>query len=266
MHGHEREHLGTQTGIAFIASQPFGALTGRHVEQAVEQFLQTLPAAVAHACNGSTSAGTQEGIIENTTFHGNTTTNVVGTSSALTVYQGALTVRNSTFANNIVSPNAPSQRSDSGAVWGGSNAQVKLVSVLFDRNSRGTGNDYSDLARVGTTSLPSTLDVANSLLRSGYSSSVITSQSAPNLFATDALLLPLDTSIGLAPIVPISRLSPAIDRGVNPGNLTTDQRGAGFARAWSDPNYRNVPGLSKPDIGAYEYRGDAIFVGDFEQR
>ncbi len=216
--------------------------------------------------DGSTTPGIAPGLIENSTFHDNKALGAVATSSALTVSRGGLTIRNSTFANNAVSPGAPFQRADSGALWvTGTDAQVKLISTLFDRNTRGNTGEFSDLARVAATQLPSTLDAANSLFRSDYNSSVITSQSAPNQFATDALLLPLDRSVGLAPVLPISRLSPAIDRGVNPGNLATDQRGTGFVRAWSDPNHRN-DALARPDIGAYEFRGDAIFVGDFEQR
>lgn len=217
--------------------------------------------------DGATSAGATSGVIENTTFYDNESLSLVSSSSALTVARGSVTVRNSTFSNNRVSPDAPSQRNDAAAIWiAGTDAQLKLISTLFDRNTRG-GAGFSDLARVAATSLPSTVDAANSLFRSDYNSSVITSQSAPNQFATDALTLPLDRSIGLTPVIPLSSRSPAIDRGVNPAPvLIHDQRGVGFVRAWSDPNYANHPTLSKPDIGAYEYRADAIFVGDFEQR
>ncbi len=89
-----------------------------------------------------------------------------------------------------------------------------------------------------------------------------------NQFATVAQLKPLTTTDGggFVPVHPLARTSPAIDRGANPGTLAWDQRGTGFARAWSDPAYRNDPANSKADIGAYEFRGDAFFHGDFEQR
>jgi subtilisin family serine protease len=45
----------------------------------------------------------------------------------------------------------------------------------------------------------------------------------------------------------------------------TDQRGAGFVRTWTDPVHAGNPALSKADVGAYEFRGDALFVGDFER-
>jgi hypothetical protein len=217
--------------------------------------------------NGSSAAGASEGIIENTTFHGNSVVSPVGLSSALSVNTGALLVRNSTFAHNAVSPGAPSERPRSGALWvDGTDTQVKLVSVLFGGNTRGAGGAQSaDIARTATTSQPSTLDVAHSLLATDFDSSVVTSQSAPNQFATSAQLLPLDRSVGLAPVVPIARTSPAIDRGANPGNLGTDQRGAGFVRTWTDPVHAGNPALSKADVGAYEFRGDALFVGDFER-
>ena len=217
--------------------------------------------------NGSTSTGASEGIIENSTFHGNAVVSPVGLSSALSVNTGALTVRNSTFANNAVSPSAPSERPRSGAIWvAGTDTQVRLSSVLFGGNTRGGGGLGADVARTATTSVPSTLDVAHSLLQADFDSSVLTSQSGVNQFAADAQLLPLNRSIGLAPVVPIPRTSPAIDRGANPGNLAHDQRGAGFVRAWTDPVHANDPALSRADVGAYEFRGDAMFVGDFESR
>lgn len=49
--------------------------------------------------------------------------------------------------------------------------------------------------------------------------------------------------------------SPAIDVGNNAAGATTDQRGAGFAR--------EVP-VGKPDIGAFEFRGDGIFYDGFD--
>ena len=48
--------------------------------------------------------------------------------------------------------------------------------------------------------------------------------------------------------------SPAIDAGNNTRNVGTDQRGDGFPR---------VLGVS-PDIGAFEYDPDRIFVDGFE--
>ncbi|MCR6701697.1 MAG: hypothetical protein NVV68_11320 [Dokdonella sp.] len=71
--------------------------------------------------------------------------------------------------------------------------------------------------------------------------------------------------LGFVPVHALARTSPAIDAGSNPGGLTTDQRGPGFVRAWSDPNQANTA-AARPDIGAYEYGADRIFLGDFEPR
>jgi hypothetical protein len=51
--------------------------------------------------------------------------------------------------------------------------------------------------------------------------------------------------------------SPAVDVGSNPGSLTTDQRGNGFAR--------EVP-TGLPDIGAYERQvnDDEVFYAGFD--
>ena len=47
--------------------------------------------------------------------------------------------------------------------------------------------------------------------------------------------------------------SPACDAAESLPDLATDQRGTGFARAWK-----------APDMGAWEYRADTLFIGDFE--
>ena len=51
--------------------------------------------------------------------------------------------------------------------------------------------------------------------------------------------------------------------GSNPGNLATDQRGAGFVRTIDFDACRR-PNVHVTDIGAYEYRGDTIFCHGFE--
>jgi CSLREA domain-containing protein len=54
--------------------------------------------------------------------------------------------------------------------------------------------------------------------------------------------------------------SPAIDKGTSnglTGHLTTDQRGAGFARTFDDPNVPNASGGDGTDIGAFEVQSAA---------
>lgn len=77
--------------------------------------------------------------------------------------------------------------------------------------------------------------------------------------------------------------SPAIDKGTSAGltgNLTTDQRGAGFPRTFDDPNTPNANGGDGTDIGAFELQtaprtlanistrlrvetGDNVLIGGF---
>ena len=55
--------------------------------------------------------------------------------------------------------------------------------------------------------------------------------------------------------------SPAIDKGSSAGltgNLTTDQRGTGFARTVNDPGIPNASGGDGTDIGAFEYGAGPI--------
>ena len=79
------------------------------------------------------------------------------------------------------------------------------------------------------------------------------------MFDTDPALLPLDEN-ALTPIHPLPATSPVLDRGSNPGNLGTDQRGPGYPRAASSMD----GGPAVTDIGAYEFRVDRIFFGDYE--
>ena len=80
----------------------------------------------------------------------------------------------------------------------------------------------------------------------------------------DALLQELTTAHGgRTPVHPIPYNSLAVDKGSNPGNLATDQRGAGVART-IDFNACRRPNVHVTDIGAYEYRGDTIFCHGFE--
>lgn len=66
----------------------------------------------------------------------------------------------------------------------------------------------------------------------------------------DPLLLPLASNGGPTPTYALDLGSPARDKGSNFNKLASDQRGAGFVRAYG-----------RPDIGAYEWQveGDEIF-------
>ena len=219
---------------------------------------------------GSSDAAADTAIIENTTFSANRTTHPAGAASALSISGGRTIVRNSTFAMNRVAPGSASPAPRSGAVWvAGTATTVDFASTLFDDNSSGNQASLADLAHESTSSAnPSVVNVADSLFRTMPGATEINGSNLRNQFATVAQLRPLTTGDGggFVPVHPLARTSPAIDAGSNAGNLTWDQRGTGYARAWSDPGFRNDPVHSRTDIGAYEYRGDAFFHGDFELR
>lgn len=212
--------------------------------------------------DGVTDAGSPENVVENSTFSGNRAQHQVARGSAIAIASGNMTVRNSTFAFNMTAPDSSPGNNAGGAIWvgGGSTVRVKVQSSLFNGNTHGNASASSDLTRQTGGSVESTLEVDHSLFQQMPAIGVITTGSAN--IEGDALLGELTTAYGgPTPLHPIPPESPAIDRGSNPGGLATDQRGAGFVRAWTDPNHAG--GIA--DIGAYELHGDRIFLGDFER-
>ena len=208
---------------------------------------------------GVTDFGSPANFIENTTFSGNESLHQAGRGSALAIASGNMTIRNSTFAFNKTSPNDAPALSSGGALWvgGGATTQVKLQSTLFAGNTHGsTGNTLVDLYRDPGDS---TIDASNSAFQTQPDVTMLNGTVTATLFDTDPELEALDES-GPTPIHPLPQTSPVVDRGSNPASLTTDQRGPGFPRAAASTE----GGEAVTDIGAYEYRTDRIFFGDFE--
>lgn len=212
---------------------------------------------------GVTDAGSAENLVENTTFSGNISQHDSGRGSALAVASGNMTVRNSTFAHNRTSPDTTGTPNAGGALWvsNGASTRVTLQSTLFADNTHGNGGNAVDLARLGGGG-ESTLAVDHSLFGAMPAIGVITQPGSGNQEA-DAQLLPLAMAGGPTPVHALPLSSPAVDAGANPANLTTDQRGAGFARA-VDADACHRPLVARADIGAYEYRADTIFCYGFE--
>jgi predicted outer membrane repeat protein len=213
--------------------------------------------------SGTSNVGTADSVIENTTFSRNEAQHQFATGSALAVWDGYLTVRNATVADNKTAPAVAPGANAGGALWvnNGDKTRVTVQSTLFNRNTHGNSNLPIDATR--KTGVPeSTLNVDHSLFALMPPIGIITTASA-NLEG-DALLQALTTAHGgRTPVHPIPRNSLAVDKGSNPGNLTSDQRGIGFART-IDFNACRRPNVHVPDIGAYEYRGDTIFCHGFE--
>jgi len=213
--------------------------------------------------SGTVGAGTPDSVIENTTFSRNEAQHQFALGSALSAWDGHLIVRNATFADNKTAPGVEPGVGAGGALWvnNGVGTHVTVQSSLFNRNTHGSTNQSVDLTR-NTGTPESTLNVDHSLFQVMPAIGVISTGSA-NLEG-DALLQELTTAHGgRTPVHPIPKNSPAIDKGSNPGNLATDQRGAGFARTIDFDACRR-PNVHVPDIGAYEYRGDTIFCHGFD--
>ena len=214
---------------------------------------------------GVTDAGSAENLVENTTFSGNISQHQAGRGSAIAVAQGNMTVRNSTFAFNRTSPDTAPIQGMGGALWvsNGTSTKVTVQSSLFAGNTHGNSGMETDLTRSTGSGGESTLNVDHSLFQTMPAIGVITNSGVGNIEA-DPALQPLTLALGGAtPVHPIPSTSPAVDAGSNPANLTTDQRGAGFARA-VDADACRRPLVARADIGAYEYRADTIFCYAFE--
>ena len=124
-----------------------------------------------------------------------------------------------------------------------SNAYLTLQSSIVARNisAGSTHADFQVLAMVG----------------GGYNLVESNSPVDPGVIivTSDPQLLPLADNGGPTRTHALASMSPAIDVGNNPQSDATDQRGVGFLR--------EVP-AGKPDIGAFEFRGDGLFQNGFE--
>lgn len=219
--------------------------------------------AIAAAINfhGSTSAGSNPGVIENSTFSGNHTPHSNG-HGILAVHAGTLHLRNSTLAHNRTATGSTAAAGQGGAIWVGP-ATVHIDSTLFANNTHGRAGLRVDIA---PSSNPNrVLHVSHSLPHTTPAAGLINGSNVGNQFDTGALLQPLtiDAGPGFVPLHPIPPDSPAIDAGSNPANLATDQRGRGYPRRVDLIPCRS-PQLARSDVGAYEYRTDTIFCHGFQ--
>lgn len=209
-----------------------------------------------------TDFGSPTNVIENTTFSGNQSLHQMGRGSALAVASGNMTIRNSTFAYNRTSPNDPAGAGAGGALWvaNGTTTQVTLQSTLFAGNTHGTEETLVDVVRdSGGGTSQSTINASSDAFQTQPDGTTLNGSLQANLFNTDPQLDPLELdAAGITWVHPLPPTSPVVDHGANPGNLTTDQRGA----ARSSASIEGGPATT--DIGAYEYRTDHIFRGDFE--
>ena len=124
-----------------------------------------------------------------------------------------------------------------------STAYLTLQSSIVARNVS-AGSTHADFQVLGMVGGGYNLVESNSVVDHG----VVTVTGNP-------MLLPLADNGGPTRTHALAATSPAIDAGNNPLTSLTDQRGVGFMREMPD---------GKPDIGAFEFRGDGIFIDGFE--
>jgi CSLREA domain-containing protein len=191
---------------------------------------------------GSDGAGIRQSdvgvtMVTNCTVWGNRLTSGAGGIGILNVVEGALYVSNSTVAGNL----------GIGMVNNG----VGLFQVKSSLVARNGGGGSSP-------------DVSGTFVSSGFNLIGATNGSSGFDQPTDLIdvaepgLDPAgvqDNGGDGAPTLALVAGSPAIDRGSSAsldGDLTTDQRGTGFARIFDDPITPNAIGGDGTDIGAFE--------------
>lgn len=163
---------------------------------------------------------------------------------------GTLTILNSTFWEN--------QAADGGGVYSTDTLTVRNSTIASSTGGRGvsiaggsgvvvstiiSGNAGGDVS--GTFAGGSINNLVQDFANAG---GLINGVNA-NLVGADPLLVTLGYNGGATMTTALNAGSPAIGKGVNPGGLTTDQRGGLFARG------------ATVDIGAYQRQTLALVVG-----
>lgn len=164
---------------------------------------------------------------------------ISGNGGAGIFAQASVTLTASTVAFNT------SANSNAGGIY--ATGTVNAQSSIIASNSAQAGSTHYDL-QIGGAHV---LNGADNLVVS----TDVTAGAGVITVTADPQLQPLASNGGPTRTHALGAASPAIDKGNNAPLLPTDQRGPGFAR--------EVP-TGSPDIGAYEFRGDGIFIDGFE--
>ena len=231
-------------------------------------------------------AGSATLVIVNSTLSGNSANNGGGIYNDGYVGSTALVIYNSTLSGNSATAE------QGGAIYnrvgpsrGGPNrvgpkrrgpdrgdATVLIVNSTLSGNSiaaarGGAIYNYSAVNGRATIEIGSTILDAGASGRNIYNQGGTVTSDGYNLSSdggsgfltatgdqinTDPLLGPLAENGGPTLTHALPEGSPAIDAGINFSEMTTDQRGAGFARTYDDPDLANVTGGDGTDIGAFE--------------
>ena len=190
--------------------------------------------------------------VNNSTFSGNG-----GFAGGAISNESMATISNSTFFDN--------GGAEGGAIINGGTMTVSNSTIYGNTAGRDGGGIYN----VGTLNLQSSIVANNTANDSGPdifgavttgdynlikdTNGISNLPGTHNITGSDPQLDPAGLKDNGGPTKTIALLcgSPAIDKGINPDSLSTDQRGAGFARTFDDPAIGNGAG-DGTDIGAYE--------------
>jgi len=227
--------------IAGSAAHPRGFAGGMEVGSATKCLLSHTTVSGNTAYNGN---GGMRWVCSNARFVDSTISgNVAQTGGGGYIRSGDIGLYNSTIAFNY-SVNPAHGLS---MLVSGSKAAI-LQGMLIANNTYGAAKTPDDFASVNVIG-------SNNLIFAPASS-----VPADTIAGQCARLLPLADNGGPTQTHALHANSPAVDKGINPLALTSDQRGAPFVRESGPPGQTALP-----DIGAYELdRSDAIFDDRFE--
>jgi hypothetical protein len=178
-----------------------------------------------------------------------------GGGVALWAFSGAGLIQNSTITGNVgvgATGSVSTTTATGGLLQVNGNATLTLQSTIVAGNSALGGSRQPDVSVNSVQNPPVTAD--HCLIGVGDSGFTLSTASAFNVMGTaaaplDPRLGPLVNNGGPTPTCLPLAGSPAFDRGSNPANLTTDQRGSPRA-----------DGIA-PDIGAVEGTSPGLPVG-----
>ncbi len=186
-------------------------------------------------------------VIRNSTIAGNTT---AGSGGGLVLRQlnGTLQLQNSTITGNTANTTGTGAGYGGGGIalaLGNANSALAIESSIVSGNTATAANGRSDIVAVAAA--PVTVNFSAVGDPDGFAFT-----GGNNLaFGTVLALLPLGNYGGPTQTIALDLGSPAISAGSNPAGLTTDQRGAGFARPFGGAT----------DIGAFEFQGSPRVLG-----
>jgi hypothetical protein len=195
----------------------------------------------AHAVGGGIFSDQGALMLIGSTIYSNFTQGSVATGGGIFSLNAAVTLTNSTLSGNSAS--------QGGGIYGSNSGSVTLLSSIVAGNSDHSGNPDLLANRLtmtnslldsnsGTDLPPTAMDANGNPIPDPITGNLIGSGTQP----IDPMLGPLQYNGGPTQTMALASASPAIDRGANPLNLTTDQRGFPFARVFG----------AQTDMGALE--------------